>query len=501
MYLALKNLLKPKYSLLLCVVGYLLIRLVNLTILPVFNDEAIYMYWGWREIHQSGELFYSLLDAKAPLLMWLFGVSMSIFFDPLWAARFVSILTGLFTLLGLYAIGKKFFSLRVAVLTSLLYIIVPLFVFYDRQALMESAVGAVGVWSCYALLNLYITRKPKFALLLGLLLGVGFLVKASVMIFIITAFVVLIYKLVRDRSEISILDIQNLLIVGIVCILTASPLLSQSLFWQTFSSNSRYALTVSDLSHFPIGIWSQNIIALLTIAFWFSTPIIALASLVGLGLAMRRQSIPQNLVLAWFFLGLIFFITLNRTVNVRYVEPLLPLVTLVVAIMTERIHQKKWLVFTILMLIAFPLYLTSLQLFSPINYFETLNRWTTFSQYGEYITSWTAGYGLPEVYNYLEKASLDGPVIVAVRPDAGNPESAIFAFFADEEKVKPIFADSSSLEAIQQFGCQNKSIPIYFVSRDSQLVGLERHLKEKKRFFKPTHQHSVGIYQFKFDCK
>ena len=37
---------------------YVLFRLSNLTLLPIFNDEAIYLDWGWRETHSAGNLYY-----------------------------------------------------------------------------------------------------------------------------------------------------------------------------------------------------------------------------------------------------------------------------------------------------------------------------------------------------------------------------------------------------------------------------------------------------------
>src|SRR3989344_4355335 len=134
-------------------ISYFLFRLVNLTKLPIFNDEAIYLDWGWRETHVPGYLYYSLYDAKQPLLMWLFGISQTIFPDPLFAGRLVLVIFGFLTLAGIYKISKKYFDKKTAIIACILYILVPIFVFYDRQVLMESAIGAIGIWSVYYLLK------------------------------------------------------------------------------------------------------------------------------------------------------------------------------------------------------------------------------------------------------------------------------------------------------------------------------------------------------------
>ena len=64
--------IKHKFILLVSCL-YFLIRLINLTLLPIFNDESIYLHWAWHET-RTGDLYYSLYDAKQPFLMWFFGI-------------------------------------------------------------------------------------------------------------------------------------------------------------------------------------------------------------------------------------------------------------------------------------------------------------------------------------------------------------------------------------------------------------------------------------------
>src|ERR1035437_2049252 len=96
-----KSVIKNKYLTLL-IIFYFVFRLINLTKLPIFNDEAIYLDWGWRETHRDGFLYYSLYDAKQPFLMWIFGIAESIISDPLFAGRLVSVVSGFLTLIGIY---------------------------------------------------------------------------------------------------------------------------------------------------------------------------------------------------------------------------------------------------------------------------------------------------------------------------------------------------------------------------------------------------------------
>ena len=66
MFSRLKKVIIKNKFLTLLTIFYFVFRLVNLTKLPIFNDEAIYLDWGWRETHRAGFLYYSLYDAKQP---------------------------------------------------------------------------------------------------------------------------------------------------------------------------------------------------------------------------------------------------------------------------------------------------------------------------------------------------------------------------------------------------------------------------------------------------
>src|SRR5262249_32402983 len=129
---------------LLLFIGFIALRLFNLTGLPIFNDEAIYLDWGWRMLLILHDPFYSLYDAKPPLVLLLFGVAQTIFTSQLFAGRFVSVLFGLGTVDGLYLVGKHLGGKHLGLLSALLYVVIPLFTFFDRQALLESALCCVS---------------------------------------------------------------------------------------------------------------------------------------------------------------------------------------------------------------------------------------------------------------------------------------------------------------------------------------------------------------------
>lgn len=132
---------------------FLFSRVIFLTRLPVFNDEAIYISWGQKML-ASGHWFFSLFDGKQPLLMWIFGLFANLFSDPLFGGRLVSVIFGLFSLLAIYRLSSQ------SLPTTIVYLLSPIFLFFDRQALMESALTCFGLWSLIFLIK--IVRSAKF---------------------------------------------------------------------------------------------------------------------------------------------------------------------------------------------------------------------------------------------------------------------------------------------------------------------------------------------------
>src|SRR3989344_2830446 len=149
-----EKLFKKDRSILPLLLFYFLLHLINLTLLPIFNDEAIYLDWAWSYTHMPGHLYDSLLDAKQPLMIWVFAFFENFFTDPLYAGRFASVTIGAVTALGIYKITKQQVNKHAAIIATLLYSIIPIFVFYNRQALMEAAIACIGIWSFHALLKL-----------------------------------------------------------------------------------------------------------------------------------------------------------------------------------------------------------------------------------------------------------------------------------------------------------------------------------------------------------
>ena len=70
---------------------YFALRLPNLTLQPIFADEAIYIRWAQVMRAEPTLRFLSLSDGKTPLFMWAMIPFLKVFSDPLFAGRFLSV--------------------------------------------------------------------------------------------------------------------------------------------------------------------------------------------------------------------------------------------------------------------------------------------------------------------------------------------------------------------------------------------------------------------------
>ncbi len=492
-----------RHKLMLLVFIYLTTRLINLDLLPIFNDEAIWIDWGYRAVNLKGFLFYSLLDAKPPLLMWLFGLMQKIISDPLIAGRTVSVIFGLITLLGIYKTSQELFSQKLAYIASILYIVNPLFLFFDRQALLESAISACGIWAFYFLYKLVETGNRKYAFSLGLTLGIGYFIKSNTLIFLSVCFALLAYHLLKLKKERALKGIENLLFIFGVFLLTIFPLIMQEAFWTSLPQNSKYALTLSELFKFPISTWFKNISSFFEIFLVYFNPLVFVSFLTSIYLLLKSKNGVQKLFI-YFSVCVFFLLFIARSINPRYVVSFLPLSTIVTALSINKIITKNIITGTLItiFIISPSIIISWLLIFQPLTYFDVLNKFSIHSQKSGYVEGWTSGYGFKEVKTYLDNISKDKKIIVGVRSDAGIPENAVFAYFLKSKNVTPIIFDSQILPPeIFDFDCIKSSVPFYFVSRDAHLTNLNKFFEDVERFYKPSGANFIGIHRLKENCQ
>ncbi|MCS7289068.1 MAG: glycosyltransferase family 39 protein, partial [Roseiflexus sp.] len=142
--------------LLLCML-FLATRLPGLLALPIFNDEAVYLYRAQRfpahlqfTIH-DGKFIHELLLAALVHLPW----------DPLLVGRIMSVLCGWLTVTGLWLSGRVIGDPSVGLFAGVLYICSPLAIVHDRLAIPDAMLGSMASFLLAASLRLTALPQPN----------------------------------------------------------------------------------------------------------------------------------------------------------------------------------------------------------------------------------------------------------------------------------------------------------------------------------------------------
>ncbi|MBI2421036.1 MAG: glycosyltransferase family 39 protein, partial [Candidatus Levybacteria bacterium] len=159
---------------------YFFLRTLFLDRLPIFTDEAIYVRWAQIASNDAAWRFISLTDGKQPLFIWISIIFMRIIDDPLLAVRSVSVMSGIFSMVGLFLLSLELFKKRsIAFISVVLYVFYPFAQVYDRMALYDSLLGAFMVWAIYFTVLLVRKVRLDIAYTLGFIIGGALLNKSS----------------------------------------------------------------------------------------------------------------------------------------------------------------------------------------------------------------------------------------------------------------------------------------------------------------------------------
>ena len=165
---------------------FLTTRLINLTKLPIFTDEAMYLNWGRLIVKNPKEnLFISLTDGQQPFFIWLAGLVYLIGGKtPLLAGRLISVVSGLGTTLVLFFIGKELLGKKWNIILPALYIIVPFTLWHDRLAIKDSFLMFLASLLFYFSLKQARFSQMKWPIFADLTLGIALLTKSIAYFFI-----------------------------------------------------------------------------------------------------------------------------------------------------------------------------------------------------------------------------------------------------------------------------------------------------------------------------
>ncbi len=417
----------------------LLTRTANLTRLPIFCDEAIYIRWSQIAWKEASLRFISLTDGKQPFQTWITIPFLKVFPDPLVAGRLPAALAGITLPFVLGALSFLLYpkSKKMPLLVFFLAIFCPYLLLYSRMALAEAWLTLFAAGAVFFSYLLAKTRRLDMALLAGGWLGLALLVKSQAWFFLLL-FPLGILFVPIDFSKKNFREAEKFLGLFLVVFFVAYLIYNVQRLspWMYMINQKNEVFVISPLKALrELLIFWQNIKASSNWFWVYLTGPVCLLSLTGLFLWIKKDW-RQGLFLAgWFFLPFLATNLIARVYNSRYLAFLAFLPLLWAAFGLERLGKKlnfRFLYGAALLLVFFLPLLRCYQLiFIPEKFpFTKTDR--------GYLEGWTAGYGIKEVVTVFREASWEKPVVVGTEGNFGLLSQGLEIYFAFDPKVEVV---------------------------------------------------------------
>ncbi|MBU3956802.1 glycosyltransferase family 39 protein [Patescibacteria group bacterium] len=409
---------------------FFLLRLINLTILPIFADEAIYIRWSQVMKAEPTLRFLPLSDGKQPFFMWMLMFALGVIKNPLFTGRFLSVLAGLGSLIGIFLLSYELFKdKKTSLITSLFYAVVPFFVFFDRMALVDSLLAMFGIWFFYFGLLLIKNLRLDLAMITGMILGAALITKSPALFYAIllpTTF--LFYPFPSRRRFVQkkhLLNLGKIVILWGVVYVFAFGIYNLLRLGPNFQMiairNKDYVFSFEwILSHpfdplkphlFDLAQWLPNLLT-------WPVLLLAVAGLVWMWL--KRENWRQA---SWLFsvsaVPLLVQSVFAKVFTPRYILftiwPLLIIAAYFFSVMVKKLKIKTNLLALLILLIIIPsLYYNYLLLTEPEK--APLPR----RMRSGYLEEWTAGQGIREIADFIKEKAKEKNVLVGTEGSFGT---------------------------------------------------------------------------------
>ena len=448
---------------------FLLTRLVNLKIIPIFTDEAIYSYWAQIALNDPVNRYISLTDGKQPLFIWFAAIAQYFIDDPLVATRMVSVASGLGSLIGIYLLANILFSKKVALVASMLYLVLPFTLLYDRMALYDSLLTMLCIW--VVLLTVKIAKKPQLdlALLNGFTLGLALITKSSANFYLyLLPFSAIFFNFRRSSKSTLLKFVFFLVLSASFAEVIYSSLRLSPYFYIIAQKNLTFIRTFHEVINSPFEYLLSNIRSIIEWIITYTQLPLVLLFIAGSLFGLVKKNLAVIYLLILIVAPLSAEALFNKVLYPRFVLFYYPFIILIIAYSIEqalnRFLSKKIFVYPLLLIAFLIPGLTSLKLLV-----DPAKAAIPSSDSNQYLNDWPAGYGVQEVVEFLKKESKDQEVNIGTEGTFGVFPFSLNIYFYNNENVHiypfwPVDPDKIP-EQIMDLSKKQKT---YFVFNENQ---------------------------------
>lgn len=475
---------------------YLLTRLINLDKFPIFSDEGIYIHWAKVAWHDASWRFISLTDGKQPLQTWGMIPFLKLFPDnALLAGRLFSVSTGFVALVGMFTLLYYLFNKRTAFIGSFIYVFTPFFLFYDRLALVDSAVNAGFIWILFLSILLVKTIRFDVALLFGLVTGFSLLAKSSVRIFLalsVLSPILLYQKNIRKFLSNTVNYYFLFIFSSILALIIYNVQRLSPFFHYVAEKNKTFVMTLAEFKQNPFAGFFHNIQIIPEYVVNESGFILVFFAALGLWFMFKKDKKLSLFLISWIlipFLAIAFF---SKVIFPRYLiffgSLFVILASYYLSQLNIRFFNTYFLLLTSLLIVFFSYYNYTILFNYPEIPFPEIDR-------GQYIEGATAAWGAKDIVDYAKQKSREKEVILLAEGNFGLIGDVLDVFVNQGDKIFirgywPL-DEKGLLENQKELG--NKYVYVVFAQRkefpDSWPIKLI------KKYDKPSNKTSIYLFE------
>jgi hypothetical protein len=284
-------------------------RLFRLTVLPPFLDESWYISWAMK-----------LTSGMSLVRPWLAGKGLPIFVDALVlplasghdlaASRAVTVAFSAVTVAAAFALARRLYDSRTAVVAALFYVLCPFTLFHDRLFLADAVVTTFVALALVASIDLARDGRLRDGARAGLALALGVLSKASgVLLLFLPAAAWLAFARPLRRSAPALAAAYAVALGSI-----AVPL------WIFLRGTDAVRVALADGSLSPLDRAKHNAPQLAEWLWTWATPPLCLLAVLAIVAAALRRHVPSLFLAAVALVPLAALVATATTWYPRYVH-------------------------------------------------------------------------------------------------------------------------------------------------------------------------------------
>lgn len=420
----------------LLIFSYFLTRLIKLDKFPIFSDEGIYIHWAKVAWHDASWRFISLTDGRQPLQTWGTIPFLKLFPEnALLAGRLFSVTTGVIALSGIFSLLYYLFGKKTAFFGAFLYILTPYFLFYDRMALVDSAVNASFIWILFFSVLLVNYLRFDVAIIFGLTAGMSLLAKSSVKLFLgLSLFAPILFIFRNIKKKDNFRKLLNFFVLYLIVIIFALVIynvqrLSPYLHF-VIEKNKTFIVPFEEYIKDPFILLLPNLKNIPVYLFWEMGFVLGLIGLIGWG-KLAKEKLNLFIYLSLWIIGSFFAVaSFARVLFPRYIIFLASSLLIMAAYFLSRLKNKR----TFFVLII--LYLFSVSYFDYTILFDYKNVPFPDIDRGQYVEGWSAGWGMKEIVEYAREKSKEKPAVLIAEGNFGLAGDVLDTFIKPGDKIE-----------------------------------------------------------------